>query len=129
MKILIVDDLEFMRKTLKRVIQKLTEEIKVEVIEAENGFKGLELVQKEIPDLVITDFSMPKMNGIEMAKQIKKNDGLIKKIPIILISGNLDLGNNELLVQALNAGIDKCLSKPFSREELVSVIKKLLPGL
>ena len=84
---------------------------------AYDGVEGLELYKKHLPDIVISDIQMPNMNGIEMAKEIKK---LNPKQNIIFITA---FNENNLLLEAINLGIDKYIIKPIlSLESLLNPI-------
>lgn len=84
---------------------------------AYDGLEGLELYKKHLPDIVISDIQMPNMNGIEMAKEIKK---LNPKQNIIFITA---FNENNLLLEAINLGIDKYIIKPIlSLESLLNPI-------
>lgn len=112
MKILIVDDEELIRNVIK-------EYAKMEgykVTEAENGLEALELVKMNDYDIIIMDIMMPKMDGYQAIKEIKK----IKTIPFIILSARSDEIDK---LYGFDLGIDDYLTKPFSPKELISRIK------
>ncbi|WP_434035557.1 two-component regulator propeller domain-containing protein [Formosa sp. 4Alg 33] len=92
------------------------------IIEASNGVEGLEQTLKYIPDLIISDVMMPKMDGNEMCSQVK-NDSRISHIPILLLTAQI---SEEQEVVGFEQGADQYLTKPFSFDVLTSRIKNLL---
>lgn len=112
MKILIVDDEELIRNVIKEYAT--MEGYKV--WEAENGLEALELVKINDFDLIIMDIMMPKMDGYQAIKEIKK----IKSMPFIILSARSDEIDK---LYGFDLGIDDYLTKPFSPKELISRIK------
>jgi DNA-binding response OmpR family regulator len=86
---------------------------------AKNGVEGFELFKKHKPDIVITDIMMPKMNGLEMAEEIKEKN---PKTPIIVLSAYSD---KEKLLKAIDVSITKYFIKPFDPDELLEYISNL----
>ena len=89
---------------------------------AYDGQDGLDKAQQLVPDLIITDLMMPKMDGLEFCRNIRSND-VTSHIPIIVITAR---SANEDLVKGINAGADAYLYKPFNADELQAWITKLL---
>ena len=101
--------------------------------EATNGIEALDLMLKQHlrPDLIVTDIEMPGMDGITLIEQVRCLDKPISKIPIIAASGN---ATDEMQRQAINAGTDRFMTKPFDlvslRKEIASLLKgRRRPGL
>ncbi len=92
------------------------------VFEAINGEDGILKAQKEIPDLIITDVMMPKMNGYQFCKTIK-NDEKTSHIPIIMLTAKAGFDDK---IEGLETGADAYLLKPFNTKELLVRIKNLL---
>jgi len=113
MKILIVEDETGIANFLKQGL----EEEGYEVLVAYDGKKGYELYQNHKVDLVLLDWILPKMTGIELCKAIRKSD---PKIPIIFLTAK-DLVQET--IEGLQAGANDYIKKPFSFEELVVRIK------
>ncbi len=86
-----------------------------------DGQSGLELARQKMPDLIVLDVLLPDMNGDEVAKILKKDEKL-KRIPIILISAEIET----LETRARESGVEGYLSKPFESKELLGMIKKHL---
>ena len=89
---------------------------------AENGRKGWELVEKLKPDLVVTDFMMPEMDGLELTHLIKSNKAT-SHIPVVMLTAKTATGDR---IAGKEAGADEYLSKPFSTSELLAVLRALL---
>jgi CheY-like chemotaxis protein len=119
MKVLIVDDTPSDRVILKSYLSQLGHE----VVEAENGKTALKTIENQRFDLVISDVIMPEKDGIEVLSAVKKDHEGIK---IILISGGGHGSAGEYLEVAKVLGADEILSKPFSMDELKSVIERAL---
>ena len=117
MKILVVDDFATMRKIVKNVLKQIRLE---NTIEAENGKKALELLNKEEVDLIISDWIMPEMTGIEFLRACKA-DPKFKGIPFIMITAEAQRDN---VLEAIQAGVDNYIVKPFTPEKLQGAIDK-----
>jgi len=116
-KILIVEDNE----DVSRFISLLTQE-HYQPIFAGNGEEGLEKARETVPDLIVSDLMMPKMNGIELCQEIRK-DEMLSHIPFIIITANPD---DSKRLTGLDSGADSYLLKPFNVEELIILIKRLI---
>jgi DNA-binding response OmpR family regulator len=113
-RILVVDDEE-------RILNFLTTKLKAsgyEVITAPNGVKGLEQVQSQEPDLVVLDLLMPKMDGLEMLKQLRT----FSPLPVIILTAK---GADNDRIKGLQLGADDYLPKPFNPDELVARIEAI----
>ncbi len=113
-KILVVDDSDIVRKSIKTLLDSLQMYI-VEL--ATNGAEALEKLQAGGFDLVISDVGMPIMSGIELAQKIKQ---LFPRLPIILMSA--DIGQHQEAISGL--GISSWFDKPIGDEELERLVKK-----
>jgi putative two-component system response regulator len=108
--VLIVDDEYIGRETLQSVLEGEGYELEM----AENGFQAIEKAKKLLPDVILLDVMMPGMTGFEVCHRIR-NDPQIAEIPIIILTA---LDDRESLLNALKAGADDFISKPFDRYEL-----------
>ena len=116
-KVLIVDDESVDRESARRYLAPIDD---LEIIEAKDGVEALEKVERESPDLVLTDLRMPRMDGIELAEQIKNDFPLV---PIILMTSH---GNEQIAVRALRAGASSYVSKGDLKETLVETVDQIL---
>ena len=115
--VLIADDLKFIKLVLRETLEKAGFRV---VGEASNGQEAVELYQNSRPDVVLMDITMPKMDGLAALKQILKFDPEAK---VIMCSA---LGQQTLIVQALQLGAKDFIVKPFREERVVAAIKKIL---
>jgi len=116
MKILLVDDSQTMRRILKNTLTKAGYS---EVLEAENGKDALEVLNSKKPDLVLLDWNMPVMNGLEMLKAAKADDN-VKHIPIIMVTS---ISEKEMVVEAIKAGAADYTTKPFTPQTIKEKIQ------
>jgi len=92
------------------------------VLEARNGQEGLKLAIRHVPDLVISDVMMPKMDGLELCQRLKTEE-CTSHIPLILLTAN---ANVESKLAGLQTGADDYLTKPFHAEELIVRVSNLI---
>jgi len=116
-KVLVVEDVDFNRELVVQLL-----EDKYHVIEAVNGQEGVELAERERPELILMDLSLPVMDGWEATRRLKANDDL-RSIPIIALTAHAMAGDKE---KALAAGCDDYLVKPLDEDELMARIAKYL---
>ena len=93
-----------------------------EVITAENGAVALELAREQKPDVVITDFQMPVMTGLELIENLRKNEETAD-IPVIMLTARGFAIEDE---QRDNLKISDCISKPFSPRELLQAVEAVI---
>ena len=117
--ILLVDDYEFIRTILERMLQQLGYQ---NLRMAADGVDALHLLRTRPVDLVITDYHMPEMDGIGLFQSMQQ-DPVLAKIPVLLISG---VPTEKFATQALAMGIQSTLTKPFRAEQLDQEIQSLL---
>ncbi|MBS8263667.1 response regulator [Mesobacillus sp. LC4] len=116
-RILIVDDAKFMRITLTNILKKANHEI---VGEAENGREAVALYRELKPDLVTMDITMPEMSGLDAVKEIKKD---FKDAKIIMCSA---MGQQKMVVDAIEAGAKDFIVKPFDDSQVVDSVSRVL---
>ncbi len=116
-KVLVVEDVDFNRELVVQLL-----EDKYHVIEAVNGQEGVELAERERPELILMDLSLPVMDGWEATRRLKANDDL-RSIPVIALTAHAMVGDKE---KALAAGCDDYLVKPLDEYELMARIAKYL---
>lgn len=119
MKILVVDDFLTMRRIIINLLRQLGFN---NVVEAADGQQALERVQQEPIDLIVSDWNMPNMTGIEFLKHVRA-DEKTKKIPFIMVTAE---GKKENVIAAVHAGVSNYIVKPFNaatlKEKMVKVI-------
>jgi two-component system, OmpR family, alkaline phosphatase synthesis response regulator PhoP len=120
-KILIVDDEAHIRMLIGQTLEEL-EDNDVEFLTAENGEIALDIIQKEKPQLVFLDVMMPKMNGMEVCRRVKKELGL-DNVFIVLLTAK---GQETDRQKGLDVGADVYMTKPFDPEVLLSKAKEVL---
>src|SRR5574344_27489 len=113
MKILIVDDSSTMRRIIGNVITQLGF-TKDNFDEAEDGVKAWKLLTEAHYDVILTDWKMPNMNGLELVQKVR-SEGTHQKTPIIMITTE---GGKSEVITALKAGVNNYIVKPFSAEVL-----------
>lgn len=115
-RILITDDAAFMRMQLRNIFESLGHEI---VGEAENGQVAIDLYKEIMPDLVTMDITMPEMNGVEAVKGIKSFD---PNATIVMCSA---MGQQQMVLEAIQAGAKDFIVKPFDQERIKQAIEKI----
>ena len=113
--ILIVDDMEANRAVLCRRLERFD----CEVISADSGAAALEMLGSTTPDIVLLDFMMPQMNGIEVLREMRANSAT-RDIPVIMVTARAE---SEATIEALEAGADDYVTKPIDFEVLLARIE------
>jgi len=116
-RVLLVDDASFMRMMLKNILVGAGYEV---AGEAENGAKGVDLYKSLKPDLVIMDIIMPEMGGIDAVREIVKGNPSAK---ILMCSS---MGQQSLVVEAIQAGAKDFIVKPFQPSNVIEAVKKAM---
>ena len=116
--LLLVDDEPGLREAVKDYLQESGFNVQV----ASNAGEGWELVQKNTPDLVISDVMMPQVDGYQFLKQLR-DDPRFKTLPVVFLTAK---GMTTDRIQGYQAGVDAYLSKPFDPDELVAIVENLL---
>lgn len=117
--ILVVDDSPTMRRIICNTLDRIGFENSVE---ADNGKSALEKMEEHEVELIITDWNMPVMNGLEFVTEIRGNQEF-KELPILMVTTR---GMKDDVLQAVHAGVNNYVVKPFTPETLESKIDKLL---
>jgi chemosensory pili system protein ChpA (sensor histidine kinase/response regulator) len=113
--ILVVDD----SITVRRVTQRLLQREGYRVAMAADGLQALERLQEERPTVVLSDIEMPRMDGFDLARNIR-GDARLSDLPIIMITSRIAEKHRE---HAKELGVDHYLGKPYSEEELMSLVR------
>jgi CheY-like chemotaxis protein len=118
--VLVVDDASFIRDLVKKCLRNYFPGIKIE--DAINGKKAQAMLAREAFDLVLCDWEMPEMSGLELLTWCREQDAL-KAMPFIMVTSR---GDKENVVQAIQAGVSGYVSKPFTNEQLLTKVKQAL---
>ena len=116
-KVLVVDDAIFMRRMLTDILEEGGYKI---VGEAANGAEAIEQYKKLKPDLVTMDIIMPELGGIEAVKEIVSSDAAAR---ILMVSA---MGQQQLVVEAIQAGAKDFVVKPFESSRVLSAVERIL---
>lgn len=121
-KVLVVDD----QNSVRQMTRMTLEEIGFKHIhEAEHGKQAMEIASLQPLDLIISDFNMPEMDGLELLRAVRGNP-VVRKVPFILLTGR---GDKELVVKAAQAGVNNYLIKPFNAATLRQKIEQVMGKL
>lgn len=120
-KLLIVDDEPHIRMLIEQTLEELEDE-GVEFLTAENGEQALEIIQKDHPQLVFLDVMMPKMNGMEVCRRVKK-ELLLNDVFIVLLTAK---GQELDRLKGQEVGADIYMTKPFDPEVILSKAREIL---
>jgi two-component system chemotaxis response regulator CheY len=121
--ILIVDDSFPMRAVIKKIIRASGFDVG-EFFEAATGREALDVLDDQWLDLVLSDYNMPDMDGLEMLKAMKKNE-MLKDIPVIMVTTE---GSNQRIEKFIETGASAYIKKPFTPEQIRSQLNQLLGG-
>lgn len=122
LKVLIVDDMNVMRTILKALLNNMGV---TDVLEAADGEMALEILQDNKVDLILSDWNMPKMTGIELLRRVRE-DLVFQNIPFVMISAE---ATSENIAQAISLHVSQYLLKPVSAAQLEQKIFPLLAGI
>ena len=120
-KILIVDDEPHIRMLIEQTLEELEDE-GVEFLTAENGEQALGIIESEKPDMVFLDVMMPKLNGMEVCRRVKK-ELLLERIYIILLTAK---GQELDRLKGQEVGADVYMTKPFDPEVILAKAREVL---
>lgn len=123
MKILVVDDFS----TMRRITKKLLREIGFHAIdEADDGMSAVPMLREQDYDLVITDWNMPGLSGLELLKTIRSDSKMDNETPVLMITAE---SKRHLIIEAAQAGVDGYVIKPFTdttlREKVYDIFMRI----
>jgi two-component system chemotaxis response regulator CheY len=121
MKVLIVDDFATMRRILRNILKQIGF---TDITEADDGSTALKELKKEKYDLILSDWNMPEMAGIDLLNAIRADDEL-KGIPFVMITAEAQKDN---IVGAVKAGVNSYVVKPFTADTINEKLKKVFGG-
>ncbi|MEM1380491.1 MAG: response regulator [Pseudomonadota bacterium] len=117
--ILAIDDSRTMRTMLKVALTNAGFDVQL----AEDGIDGLEQFEKSVPDAVITDINMPRLDGFGVIDGIRK-ESQYRSVPILVLTTE---SANDLKMRAKTAGATGWIVKPFDQDKLVGALRRLVP--
>jgi len=118
MNVLVVDD----AATMRRIVRSLLRELGIKnVREAEDGEMAFEDLKRQKADLVVSDWAMPKMTGIELLRAIRQDEAL-KEIPVLMVTAE---SKKENIMEAVQAGVSNYIVKPFNSKTLEDKLNKI----
>lgn len=121
MRALVIDD----SRAVRRVIGGIVRELGYDVLEAENGLEGLaQLETNGAPDLILVDWNMPEMNGLEFIKEARRNP-LYQNVLIMMVTTETEMSK---MAQAFVAGVNEYVMKPFDKAILLDKLQLLGVG-
>ncbi len=119
MRVLVVDDFATMRRIIKNILLQLGFK---NIIEADDGTTAWEILEKGEPvDLIISDWNMPKMTGIELLKKVRSDDRF-KDLPFLMVTAE---AQKENIVEAVKYRVSQYIVKPFTPETLKEKLEKI----
>jgi len=121
-KVLIVDDFATMRKVVRNLLKQIGYE---NIVEGEDGVNALKILKSQKIDLIISDWNMPNMTGLELLKAVRADETL-KATPFLMVTAEALQDN---VIAAVKAGVSNYIVKPFTAEVLNEKIKKILEKL
>jgi two-component system, chemotaxis family, chemotaxis protein CheY len=120
MTVLVVDDFSTMRRIVRKILKDLQFQ---DVIEAENGAEAFQLLQTTKVDLIVSDWNMPTMTGLELLKRVRADERL-KGLPFLLVTAE---SQKENIIEAIQAKVSNYVVKPFSPAVLAEKLAKIIP--
>jgi two-component system, chemotaxis family, chemotaxis protein CheY len=121
-KILVVDDFATMRKVVRNLLKQVGYE---DIVEAEDGVMALKALKSSKVDVVVSDWNMPNMSGLELLKAVRA-DAELAKTPFLMVTAEALQDN---VVAAVKAGVNNYIVKPFTAEVLNEKIKKIMESI
>lgn len=118
-KVLIVDDFSTMRRILKNILKQIGF---TNITEADDGTTAWEELQKNSFDVIICDWNMPKMSGIDLLKKVRA-DETYKDIPFLMVTAEAQKQN---VIEAVQAGVSNYVVKPFTAESISEKLAKII---
>ncbi len=118
MKVLVVDDFATMRRIIKNILLQLGFK---NILEADDGTTAWDILNKEQVDLIISDWNMPKMPGIELLKKVRADDRF-KDLPFLMVTAE---AQKENIVEAVKHRVSQYIVKPFTPETLQEKLNKI----
>lgn len=119
-RVLVIDDANFIRDLVKKALRDHLPGVQIE--EATNGRKAQQLLTRQAVDLILCDWEMPEMSGLELLTWCRA-EAALKTTPFIMVTSR---GDKDNVVQAIEAGVSDFIGKPFTNDQLITKVKKAL---
>ena len=119
MKVLVVDDFATMRRIVKNILTQLGYK---HIIEADDGVKAWEIINEKNVDVIICDWNMPNMKGIDLLRKVRA-DKKFSELPFVMVTAE---GKKENVIEATKAGVTGFIIKPFTAKDLGKKLKMIL---
>jgi two-component system chemotaxis response regulator CheY len=120
MDVLVVDDASAMRRIVRGLLKELGFK---NIREADNGQVALDELKKRKADLVVSDWNMPEMSGIDLLRAMR-SDEVLKNIPVLMVTAE---AKKENILEAIQAGVNNYIVKPFNAQTLQEKLNKIFP--
>lgn len=117
---LVVDDFSTMRRIVKNILRDL--EFK-NILEADDGTTAVQILTSQKVDLIVSDWNMPKMSGLELLKYVRSNEH-IKDTPFLMVTAE---AQKENIIEAVKARVSNYIVKPFTAATLAEKLAKIIP--
>lgn len=118
MKVLVVDDFSTMRRIVKNILRQLGFN---NIVEADDGTTAVSVLEREKVDLIISDWNMPNMTGIELLRHVRSTEEL-KDLPFLMVTAE---AQQENIIEAVKAKVSNYIVKPFTADTLNEKIEKI----
>jgi two-component system, chemotaxis family, chemotaxis protein CheY len=118
-KVLVVDDFATMRRILKNILKQLGFK---NLVEADDGTTAWDILEDQKIDLVLADWNMPKMTGLELLKKVRASENYAK-VPFLMVTAEAQKQN---VIEAVQAGVSNYVVKPFTAEAISEKLEKIL---
>jgi len=120
LKVLVVDDFATMRRIIKNVLKQIGF---TKILEADDGTSALEVLKENKVDLIISDWNMPQMTGLDLLKAVR-GEKSTRYIPFLMVTAEAQKDN---VIQAVQAGVSNYLVKPFTADSIKTKLTQILP--
>ena len=118
MKILVVDDFATMRRILKNVLKQIGF---TNIVEADDGSTALAVLKKDKIDLIMSDWNMPKVSGLDLLKAVRSDEAM-KATPFLMVTAE---GQKDSVIQAVQAGVSNYVVKPFTADTIKEKLEQM----
>ena len=116
--ILSVDDSKMVRMLVAKAFKKFD----CRVLEAANGLEGMAIAAQEKPDVILLDFTMPVMDGMEMLEMLRNTEGL-KEVPVVMLTAER---SRDMVVEFAKKGVRDYLMKPFKEQDIIEHVGRIV---